>query len=94
MLLLSKKKKKKNRKNTQLPIEVWTLIFTYLRLNDLIEISCVCKDFYLLCENDRFYVEEFNQSKKTFKDRSCFVISTDRYLNDFILICLINYMFL
>ena len=36
--LLSKKK----RKNMQLPIEVWKLIFMYLRLNDLIEISSVC----------------------------------------------------
>ena len=32
-------KEKKN--NMQIPVEVWTLIFTYLKLNDLIEISCL-----------------------------------------------------
>ena len=57
----------------QLPIEGWKLILTYLRLNDLIEISCVCKHFYLLCENNHFYVKKFNQSKKIFKDRSWLV---------------------
>ena len=47
----------------QLPIEVWRHIFTYLNLNDLIEISCVCKDFYQLCANNRFYVKKFNQKQ-------------------------------
>ena len=47
----------------QLPIEVWRHIFTYLKLNDLIEISCVCKDFYQLCANNRFYVKKFNQKQ-------------------------------
>ena len=67
LFLLSKKN------NMQLPIEGWKLILTYLRLNDLIEISCVCKHFYLLCENNHFYVKKFNQSKKIFKDRSWLV---------------------
>ena len=31
-----------------LPPEVLMLIFSYLRLNDLIEASCVCKTFYYL----------------------------------------------
>ena len=47
----------------QLPIEVWRHIFTYLKLNDLIEISCVCKDFYQLCAKNRFYVKKFNQKQ-------------------------------
>ena len=73
----------------QLPIEGWKLILTYLRLNDLIEISCVCKHFYLLCENNHFYVKKFNQRKYLKTDLGLF-ISIDRYLNDFILICFIN----
>ena len=31
-----------------IPIEVWGLIISYLPLNDLIELSGVCKDFYRL----------------------------------------------
>ena len=54
----------------QLPIGVWRHIFTYLTLNDLIEISCVCNDFYHLCANNRFYVKKINQSKRIFRERS------------------------
>ena len=83
LLLLSKKKKKKrNRKNTQLPIEVWKLIFTYLRLNDLIEISCVCKDFYQL-------QNLINQRKYLKADLGLFM-STDKYLDNSILTFLMN----
>ena len=60
-------KEKKN--NMQIPVEVWTLIFTYLRLNDLIEISCVCKEFYYLSEKNRFYVKRLQESKRIFKGR-------------------------
>ena len=48
----------------QLPVEVWRHIFTYLTLNDWIEISCVFQKFY------HFYVKKFNQSKRIFRDRS------------------------
>ena len=54
----------------QLPIGVWRHMFTYLTLNDLIEISCVCNDFYHLCANNRFYVKKINQSKRIFRERS------------------------
>ena len=40
----------------ELPIEVWTVNFTYLRLNDLIKVSCVCKDFYYLCEKKKQFL--------------------------------------
>ena len=52
------------------PIEVWALIFTYLRINDLIEISCVCKTFYNLCQNNDFYFKKLKESRDIFKDRS------------------------
>ena len=50
-----------------LSIEVWKLILTYLPFNDLIEIWCVCKDFYHLCTDNRFYFEKRNQSKRIFR---------------------------
>ena len=60
---LNKKQTNKKKNNMQLPIEVWRHIFTYLKLNDLIEISCVCKDFYQLCAKNCFYVKKFNQKQ-------------------------------
>ena len=33
------------------PIEVWGLIFSFLPLNDVIEVSALCKDFY--CETKK-----------------------------------------
>ena len=36
------------------PIEVWGLMFSFLPLNDVIEVSALCKDFY--CETKKkFY---------------------------------------
>ena len=61
-----------------LPIEVWDLIFTYLRLIDLVEISCVCKTFYGICEKNQYYVKILRESKDIFKDRTWF---TNNYLN-------------
>ena len=34
--------------------EVWALILSYLELNDLIEVSCVCKDFHRLSRINSF----------------------------------------
>ena len=50
-------------------IEVCTLIFMYLRLNDLIEISYVCKEFYQICEINHFHVNKLQESMRIFKDR-------------------------
>ena len=33
------------------PIEVWGLMFSFLPLNDVIEVSALCKDFY--CETKK-----------------------------------------
>ena len=53
-----------------LRIEVWAIIFSYLRLNDLIEISCVCKIFCCLCQKNDFYVKKLHESRDIFKGRS------------------------
>ena len=53
-----------------LPIEVWAVIFKYLRLIDLVEVCCVCKTFYHLCEKNKYYVKKLRESKDIFKDRS------------------------
>ena len=67
----------------QLPIEVWKLIFTYLRLNDLVEISCECKEFYQLCAENHFYVKKLNESKKIFKDKSWLLCLYKQLCEDF-----------
>ena len=53
----------------QIPVEIWTFTFTYIRLNDLIEISCVCKEFYYICEKTLFFFKKLRESKRIFKER-------------------------
>ena len=48
----------KYKKNMDFPVEVWSSIFKYLRLVDLVEISCVCKKFYVLCQRNQYYVKK------------------------------------
>lgn len=67
----------------QLPIEVWKLIFTYLRLNDLVEISWECKEFYQLCAENHFYVKKLKESKKIFKDKSQLLCLYKQLCEDF-----------
>ena len=43
-----------------IPIEVWALILSHLELNNLIEVSCICKDFYCLSRINSFYVKKLN----------------------------------
>ena len=50
--------------------EVWALILSYLELNDLIEVSCICKDFYRLSKINNFYVKKLNESRQIFRNRS------------------------
>ena len=52
-----------------IPIEVWALILSYLESNDLIEVSCVCKDFYRL-PRINIYVKKLNESRQIFGNRS------------------------
>ena len=50
-----------------LPPEVLMLIFSYLRLNDLTEASCVCKAYYLSRKN-KLYVKKLSDSRKLLCD--------------------------
>ena len=51
-----------------LPPEVLMLIFSYLRLNDFIESSCVCKIFYYLSRKNKLFVKKLSGSRKLFGD--------------------------
>ena len=53
-----------------LPIEVWGLIISYLPLNDVIEFSCVCKDFYCMSRNNSFQLKKLKESKRIFQYKS------------------------
>ena len=74
----------------QLSIEVWKLIFTYLRLNDLIEISYVCKISTCYVKTIVSMLKNLINQRKYLKTDLGLLISTGRYLYDFLLICLIN----
>ena len=50
-----------------LPIEVWGLIISYLPLNDVIELSRVCKDFYRVSRNNSFYMKKLKESNRIFQ---------------------------
>ena len=45
-------------------------LLSCLELNDLIEVSCVCKDFYRLSRINSFYVKKLNESRQMFRNRS------------------------
>ena len=53
-----------------LPEEVWLIIFSYVSLYDLMEISCACKSFCCLSKKDKFFMKKIEHSKEIFKDRS------------------------
>ena len=64
------------------------LIFSYLRLNDLIEASCVCKTFYYLSRKNKLYVKKLSDSRKLLSDSrlvfddyydSCLCFSNDLF---------------
>ena len=74
----------------QLSIEVWKLIFTYLRLNDLIEISYICKISTCYVKTIVSMLKNLINQRKYLKTDLGLLISTGRYLYDFLLICLIN----
>ena len=51
-----------------LPVKVWTIIFSYLHPNDLIGISVTCKLFYHLSRKNELYIRKMEDVKKLFKD--------------------------
>ena len=66
-----------------LPIEVWAIIFKYLRLIDLVDISCVCKAFYYLCVKNQYYAKKLRESIDIFKYKSCLVETYKKILDRF-----------
>ena len=66
-----------------LPIEVSAIIFEYLRLIDLVEISCFCKTFYHICKKNQYYVKKLRESKDIFKDRSWLIETYKELLERF-----------
>ena len=63
-----------------LQIEVWALIFTYLRLIGLVEISSVCKTFYHICKKNIMLRNYVNQKIFLKKDPGSLKL-TNNYLN-------------
>ena len=59
-----------------LPIEVWATIFKYLRLIDLVEISCVCKTFYRICEKKINIMLRNYMNQKIFLKAESWLIET------------------
>ena len=74
---------RKNRENMNLPIKVWAIILKYLRLINLVEISCVSKTFYRICEKNQYYVKKLRESKDIFKDRSWLIETYEKLLERF-----------
>ena len=64
-----------------IPTEVWGLIISHLPLNDLIQVSCVYRDFYRLSRTNSFYVKKLDETKRIFRDRS-WIISAYRNLRE------------
>ena len=62
---------------------LWTFMFSYLPLNDMIEASCVWKDFYRLSRIDSFFMKKLTVSRKIFKDTlwiaSCYTLFCDTF---------------
>ena len=63
-----------------LPIKIWAIIFKYLRLINLVEISRICKTFYRICEKNQYYVKKLRESKDIFKDRSWLIETYEKLL--------------
>ena len=55
-----------------LPIEVWTIVLSYLHLNDLIEMSATCKFFYYLSRENKLFIKKMNESNRLFNDKGKF----------------------
>ena len=63
--------RKKNK--MKVSIEVWAMIFKYLRLIDLADVSSVCKEFYYVCQGMSFYNNKLKDSRQHFFDKDWLV---------------------
>ena len=52
-------------------------------MNGIIEVSCVCKDFYPLSRNNSFFVKIFAELRQIFKDKSWIISATLMFCNTF-----------
>ena len=52
-----------------LPFEVLTLILSYLRIKDLIEVSTVTKTYYLAVRKNKLFVQKLSDSRKLFNNQ-------------------------
>ena len=55
------------------------MINSYFLLIDVIELSCVCKDFYCLSRTNAFYVRTLKESSGIFQDKSDVVSAYSNY---------------
>ena len=51
------------------PFEVLVTVFSYLRLNDMIEVSAVCKKNYFFIRKNKFFIGKLEESRKLLKDK-------------------------
>ena len=51
-----------------LPVEAWGIIFSLLPLDDVIEVSAVCKTFYHETRNDKFFMKKMSQVRKSYRN--------------------------
>ena len=58
-------------------------IDSYLPLNDVIEFSCVCKDFCCVSRNNSFYLKKLKESKRIFQDKSDIVSAYSNFCREF-----------
>ena len=47
-----------------IPPEVLVLIFSYLRVGDMIEVSADCKKFYFAIIKNKFFIGKLEESRK------------------------------
>ena len=51
-----------------LPIEVWGLIFSFLHLNDVIEVHATCKGLYRETRKIKFFTKKFSDTKRLYRN--------------------------
>ena len=51
-----------------LPVEAWGIIFSLLPLDDVIEVSAVCKTFYHETRKDKFFMKKMSQVRKSYRN--------------------------
>ena len=51
-----------------LPVEVWGIIFCFLPLNDIIEVSVVCKKFYHETRKNKSFMKKMSEVRKLYRN--------------------------